>query len=536
VEKKFHFQGIAFESTFGDAVREDGLTVKFTRSEKRVLSELVRKPGSILSRERLLDAISGPGSDASDRNIDFLINRLRRKLDDPARTPKFIATHYGEGYSWIAPRIAERPPATGAFIVVGPIRGLNHIGDFSEQALSFARNLHAGLNNITADDRPVVLDPNCPPADAFLDGAPKYGVDLNFIGSGSALQCVMTLKVFASGQILRATRQAIVENPRSKREGLDETIDTLADDLTTAIWDSVALQNGGLEIPTSEPLAISMVNAAMLFSGDLESWRANDRRLRTLVAKNENDHVARLMLATNIHSKYILAGMQLFTGPDPRAHDEDEMERLVTGSLPHLQHNAIYALAAAKLLFFLDRGYQPLAIRMAETAFESSTALAVSLAIFGQMRMYLGEIDEALDAFDRAHELSEDASEFDAYLLVVKCQALLAAGKREALERELRRLYEIRPGAKFGLALFFTSVAPDKITPEAKQVLAHIDLRQANAMLLYVYYICARLFRYGDHRENIMRVPLTLLAERFGYDFMPDEIRRSVPSLLPVEA
>jgi DNA-binding response OmpR family regulator len=59
------------------------------------------------SRQALLDVVSGPGSDASDRSVDYLVSRLRRKLGDSARRPRYIATHYGEGYIWIADGVPD---------------------------------------------------------------------------------------------------------------------------------------------------------------------------------------------------------------------------------------------------------------------------------------------------------------------------------------------------------------------------------------------------------------------------------------------
>ena len=69
-----------------------GKRISFTRSEKRALAVLVRHPNRILTRDQILDAVTGSGSDNGDRNIDFLVNRLRRKLSDNAREPRFIAT------------------------------------------------------------------------------------------------------------------------------------------------------------------------------------------------------------------------------------------------------------------------------------------------------------------------------------------------------------------------------------------------------------------------------------------------------------
>ncbi|MDR6952925.1 DNA-binding response OmpR family regulator [Ancylobacter sp. 3268] len=78
------------------------MKIHFTHSERAVLGALVGNARRVMSRSQLLDAIAGPGSDSTDRSIDFVINRLRAKLGDQARAPSFIATRYGEGYVWIA--------------------------------------------------------------------------------------------------------------------------------------------------------------------------------------------------------------------------------------------------------------------------------------------------------------------------------------------------------------------------------------------------------------------------------------------------
>ena len=92
----------SFKSNFLFGIDERGKTIRFSKAERLLLLQFTRNPKTVVSRDRLLDAISGQGSDASDRNIDFVINRLRRKLKDSARNPAYIATQYGEGYVWVA--------------------------------------------------------------------------------------------------------------------------------------------------------------------------------------------------------------------------------------------------------------------------------------------------------------------------------------------------------------------------------------------------------------------------------------------------
>jgi len=77
-------------------------TIQFTRNERALLLALSRNPHRLMSRSTLIEAIASLDSEASDRSIDFLVNRLRAKLGDSARSPRYIATQYGEGYVWIA--------------------------------------------------------------------------------------------------------------------------------------------------------------------------------------------------------------------------------------------------------------------------------------------------------------------------------------------------------------------------------------------------------------------------------------------------
>jgi len=550
MQETLHFRGIDFDSDFRHAVRDDGLTRKFTRSERLLVRELVRHGGAVVSRDRLLDALSGEGSDASDRNIDFIINRLRRKLGDPARSPEFIATHYGEGYSWIAPVFAVRPVCTGAFIVVGPLRGLHHVSDHAKQAHAFARELYLCLKGKVAEERAVVLDPDCPPAGAFDSGAPEYAVELNFVTARGTLDCIMTLTAFRAAQILHVARRSLLADDHSPSGSLPTLARSVSEEFGDAIWSALAANVAAREAPASEPLFVRMKKAAHVFTSEKQSWREvaqpafwtkiegwqeNERRLRRILESNPGDSLASLMLAANIHSKWVLSGHDLFTGQShTRKDDEDEMERLVTASLPNLQGSPEHCLIAAKLLFFLDRGYRRLAVEMAEQAFQSTTALATSLAIVGQMRLYLGEIEEGLEFLGRAVELSEKGSEFECYLVFVKISGYLAAADRNGLARDLEYLCRVRPDVKPILTVSGHLHEMGQTAPETEYLLAQIKPDRAQAILLYNFYIFGRLFSLREHRENFMRSSVTLFGNRFGYGIIPQEIREAVPSLMPV--
>lgn len=79
-----------------------GGRVVLTDGEFDLLSVLVRHPGVVLSRDRMMQAVSHRAWDPNDRTIDVLIRRLRGKIEPDPKDPEFITTVRGEGYVFTA--------------------------------------------------------------------------------------------------------------------------------------------------------------------------------------------------------------------------------------------------------------------------------------------------------------------------------------------------------------------------------------------------------------------------------------------------
>lgn len=523
------YGSMSFDPNFLYATDEQGATVKFSRAERALLLKFSQNPKTVLPRDRLLDAISGPGSDASDRNIDFIINRLRRKLRDSARKPAYIASQYGEGYVWVAERAIQSRSMGDVFLVIGPVRGLKHLGPLLEAARACVQELREGLDRKTAKESRVVIDEDCPPPEDFSGGKPSFAVELSFVNVGGRLDCALALKTFGTGEIIRVSRSTIVTG-RSSDQTLDrKSLEVVADEISTAVWDRLAYRASAAALPSAAPLAVRMHDASLLLA-DTAAWLETNRRLKSVLEQEPDNHQAQLMLATNIHSKYLTSGPMILPHQDFRPQDEDEIERLTLASLPHLQDNPIFAMTAGKLLYFIDRGHRPLAIDLVEQAFNTTTAFATSFAILGQIRMLEGEIDTGLSLIEQGLELCSSGSEFELYLMVLRCQALLASNQREVLDAVLQAFYAKKAGTREALSIFFTD--PEVIPPEVSYLISNIDETRARAMLVWSNYICARLFRLAEHRENILRAPLTLFVKRFGLGVVADEVRASVPALV----
>jgi DNA-binding response OmpR family regulator len=77
-----------------------GEDVTMTPGEFRVLAALVQSRGRVLSRDQLLDAITGQEDEPSDRMIDAFISRIRKKIENNPRKPVYIQTVTGVGYKF----------------------------------------------------------------------------------------------------------------------------------------------------------------------------------------------------------------------------------------------------------------------------------------------------------------------------------------------------------------------------------------------------------------------------------------------------
>jgi two-component system KDP operon response regulator KdpE len=89
----------AFTADFGTlTATRQGVEVHLTPTEWRLLGELARRRGKVVSQADLLQAVWGPGYGRESNYLRVYGNQLRRKLErDPSR-PRHILTEPGIGY------------------------------------------------------------------------------------------------------------------------------------------------------------------------------------------------------------------------------------------------------------------------------------------------------------------------------------------------------------------------------------------------------------------------------------------------------
>jgi two-component system KDP operon response regulator KdpE len=75
-----------------------GRNIHLTGNEYRILEELARKPGQVISHESLLARIWADDYRHDPQYLRTYVYRLRRKIEFDPERPRHIVTHYGKGY------------------------------------------------------------------------------------------------------------------------------------------------------------------------------------------------------------------------------------------------------------------------------------------------------------------------------------------------------------------------------------------------------------------------------------------------------
>jgi two-component system, OmpR family, response regulator len=98
----FRFSGWNMDLAAHSVTNPDGQQIPFTRAEFNLMAALVKAPNRVLSRAYLLDAVSQDADSPTDRLIDVLISRIRKKIEINPRQPEIIVTVLGCGYKFSA--------------------------------------------------------------------------------------------------------------------------------------------------------------------------------------------------------------------------------------------------------------------------------------------------------------------------------------------------------------------------------------------------------------------------------------------------
>jgi DNA-binding response OmpR family regulator len=79
-----------------------GDQARLTEGEFQLISTLIQHAGTVLNRDQIMNHMKHRDWFPTDRTIDVMIARIRKKLGDDRTNPKYINTAHGTGYIFVA--------------------------------------------------------------------------------------------------------------------------------------------------------------------------------------------------------------------------------------------------------------------------------------------------------------------------------------------------------------------------------------------------------------------------------------------------
>jgi len=514
----------------GLSVSRDGKIIHFTRNERTLLLAFIRNPRRLLRRSWLLDAIDPSELDRSDRYIDYLVNRLRVKIGDNKKSPKFIATRWGEGYAWIASPSSRTPIDT--FLAIGSSveprtpslmsRTSALIGQLRDK---IAAGLGAGHGIVVAPENSRFA-----PGDKM-----HYLLQLTFRPEDDGFTGAATLREMSSKRLVRAFRLRLDDGDGASWAGEAGRVSA---DVVNALQDVLAEASVGLGTPVDAPVDIRLHKASALLSASNPQWLAMGDQLAAARVSSPGDPDTALQWCMHLFSRLALASPFQRMPPEERYSIEGEIEGIVLDLLHHAEGSPLLMLTCAKLLYFINRGHLELVEDFTERAFSRTPNYALALPILGQLHYAHGRFDEAVRVYDRGIAMVEPGPAFQLHMRVLKSMAYLAAGDRAGLDAMRGDLFsglDALCPPDLALAIRWTVADPSGPLPDdLARALAEVGPAGARGVIEYHYFTSVRHLTSEAARANSMRGLATHVTRAHGASAVPVFISRRVE--LPVAA
>lgn len=94
---RYSFENLSLDVNSQTLFKNDE-NVNLTALEFKIIKVFFDHKNQVLSRAQLINLVFGYDYDGYDRSIDSSIKRIRHKIEDNPKNPKFIVTKYGAGY------------------------------------------------------------------------------------------------------------------------------------------------------------------------------------------------------------------------------------------------------------------------------------------------------------------------------------------------------------------------------------------------------------------------------------------------------
>lgn len=502
------FLDLLFDDELKFATRGDE-TIQFSKTERLLLSAMTKNTGRLMSRDALLEIIAAGDDERSDRNIDYVVNRLRNKLKDKARSPRYLATRYGEGYVWLAAE--EEADPSSPFIVIGPAYGL--AGEtFAPHVTSLIERLQQKLSEKFNSERKVVILPGLDPVPEKENG--EYSVELTFLHEAERIHGRSILRSVRNAQII-SIQKFLIDWPKATAE--EEMIAMLSADIVERIIFHKS-ESGTQKNPI--PLEVSMHEASRLLALGDSAWLESGAMIARKQAEQPDDPKLAIMWASHLYATLVFAPYLGQLDDEKRSQTEQEIEAICLHHLPRIQDYPILRICIAQLLFYIDRGHIELVENLMQEVFDQEVSFSSIYPLLGKLKGARGHFDEAIRYYDHALLTAEPGSQFHIYVMVLKLKTLLAADRRQQVDREAAALFELSPKTLDTVGIFLCQ--PDEpIRPHHAAYLDSLGSAGALAMVKYLYHNAACHFMSPIHRERVYAGFAGQIEKRYGVRFVP---------------
>ena len=106
----YEFDGLEVDANT-QSVMLDGEPLDLTTAEFEMLKLFAENPQKPLDRDFMMEQTRGIPWESFNRSVDVVVSRLRQKLGDDPRHPRFLKTISGTGYMFIGPPSGEEVAA-----------------------------------------------------------------------------------------------------------------------------------------------------------------------------------------------------------------------------------------------------------------------------------------------------------------------------------------------------------------------------------------------------------------------------------------
>lgn len=489
------------------AKHADGTTIRFSRLEHALLLCLARNPHKLVTRAELLAAMSSKGDALSERKVDYLVNRLRRRLGDTAKESRFIATKYGGGYVWVADANKRKPYS--AFLLIGPTFATNDEPDATDD---FPQRLASGIQDALGDEKNILICPEWRPDPQISDNL-EFTLDIDSHVEGDVTHLALVLRKGKSQRTIERFRKTC------PNEHSEECVNNLSRSIVYSMWRHATLFEPGVEALVMNAAGAIDWHHTQAIASRCPNPEQKGPELPVLLALNKYE-----TLVNSIHNAPL--------SEDEWDSLETEIENISLRALPDVEGNPDLLMAIAKMLRFIDRGYLELSGRLTNEAFSKSTAFTKVFSMKGKIATSKGDITAALSYYDKAMRMIEYGSRAHVHLLIFKFMALKAEDNRTAAHQTVLDLHSIAPLDQNLFGLLLLPMEAKQLCASSEDKLAALTPETGQHLCRYLFRAWARQFQRDDHRQKIMRGLIHHIQRRHGRSFICSDVIKRFPNLL----